>query len=170
MRTLTMKVYKFSELSEEAKQNAISKHSDINVDYNWWDFVYEDAKTSAFLDIQEFDLDRRQIGAKLTESMEKSIKSVLENHGKKCDTYKTAKKFQEKYNILAVRQRLSQTDQLYDELEEAKSELADEYTKELAEDFRGILQREFDYQTSDKGIIEAIETNEYEFDEDGDRI
>ena len=31
-------------LSDKAKQKAIEKFYDINVDYDWWDSVYEDAK------------------------------------------------------------------------------------------------------------------------------
>ncbi len=37
--------YKFDELPEEAKENAIEKYREDNLDYyDWWDCVYEDAK------------------------------------------------------------------------------------------------------------------------------
>src|SRR5689334_19678539 len=42
MRTIRTKIYKFSELTEDAKKKAIENLSDINADYSWWDFVYED--------------------------------------------------------------------------------------------------------------------------------
>jgi len=42
MRTIETKVYPFSELSEDAKEKAIEGLSDINLDYDWWNFVYED--------------------------------------------------------------------------------------------------------------------------------
>lgn len=38
----TIKTYKYEELDENAKQKVLEKHSDINVDYDWWDFLYED--------------------------------------------------------------------------------------------------------------------------------
>ena len=44
MRTIRTKVYKFSELSETSQQKAIEKLFDINVDCDWWEFVYEDFK------------------------------------------------------------------------------------------------------------------------------
>jgi hypothetical protein len=39
------KTYKFSELSEEAKEKAIEKLYDINVDYDWWDCCLEDIES-----------------------------------------------------------------------------------------------------------------------------
>lgn len=31
------------------------------------------------------------------------------------------------------------------------------------------LEKEYDYQTSDEAVVESIETNDYDFDEDGER-
>ena len=42
MRTIRTKVYSFSELSNTAQDKAISQFSDINVDYEWWESVYDD--------------------------------------------------------------------------------------------------------------------------------
>lgn len=42
MRTVRTKVYKFNELSKTAKEKAIESFYDINMDYDWWDSVYED--------------------------------------------------------------------------------------------------------------------------------
>lgn len=44
MRTIRIKLYKFNELSESAKEKAIESLSDINVDYEWWESTYEDFK------------------------------------------------------------------------------------------------------------------------------
>ena len=57
MRYEKIKVYEFNELSEEAKEKAIEKLWNINVDYEWWDCVYDDAENIG-LKIKEFDLDR----------------------------------------------------------------------------------------------------------------
>lgn len=44
--TITRTLYKFDELSDEAKEEAISKNRDINVDDEYWfEHIYEDAKT-----------------------------------------------------------------------------------------------------------------------------
>lgn len=42
MRTEEIKIYQFSELSEDAKEKAIEQFRDINVDSDWWDFIYSD--------------------------------------------------------------------------------------------------------------------------------
>jgi hypothetical protein len=41
MRTIRTKVFKFNELSETAKDRAISKLSDINTDHNWYEYTLE---------------------------------------------------------------------------------------------------------------------------------
>lgn len=47
MKKIAVKLYKFTELSKDAKQKAIEQFHDINVDYSWWEFVYDDFKTLA---------------------------------------------------------------------------------------------------------------------------
>ena len=48
MRTIEIKLYKFEELSEEAKQKVIEKMYDINVDDAfWYEFIYEDFEEKA---------------------------------------------------------------------------------------------------------------------------
>ncbi len=47
MKQVTIKLYQFSELKEDAKDTALDKMTDINTDHGWWDFVYDDFKTIA---------------------------------------------------------------------------------------------------------------------------
>lgn len=56
MRTIEIKLFSFNELSEEAQKKAIEKHYDINVDDNWWEFVYDDFREQATN--EGFDIDR----------------------------------------------------------------------------------------------------------------
>ncbi len=53
-----------------------------------------------------------------------------------------------------------------DNIEELEND-EDEFLKELLEDYRIILQKEYEYQTSEEAIIGTIEANEYEFTQDG---
>lgn len=41
--------FTFSALSPRAQKHALDKHRDINVEYDWWDFVYRDAARMAAL-------------------------------------------------------------------------------------------------------------------------
>ena len=47
-KTRTITVYTFSELSEDAKENAIENLSDINVTFDWWESIYEELKSIGF--------------------------------------------------------------------------------------------------------------------------
>lgn len=42
MKTIQLHLYELSELDEKAKAIAIEADRYINVDYNWWDFIYDD--------------------------------------------------------------------------------------------------------------------------------
>lgn len=44
-RTASKEIYTFAELSEEAKEKARDWYRAGGFDYEWWDFVFEDAKT-----------------------------------------------------------------------------------------------------------------------------
>lgn len=57
--TVETKVYKFAELSDEAKNKARDWFREGALDYDWFDSVYEDAK-SIGLKITSFDLGRSQ--------------------------------------------------------------------------------------------------------------
>src|SRR5262245_16755614 len=93
MRTIRTKVYKFKELSTEAQEKAIEKFYDINVDHDWWDSTYEDAKNIG-LKIKSFDLGRGRYckGEFLLNAYEVSGK-IVQEHGEGCETYKTAVNF-----------------------------------------------------------------------------
>jgi len=43
-RQVTKTIYTFDELSDEAKERAINDWNAEGLDYQWWDFVYNDAK------------------------------------------------------------------------------------------------------------------------------
>jgi len=58
--TKTYKVYKFSELSEKAKETVLEKQWDINISYDWWDSTYDDA-ANIELKITGFDIDRGKL-------------------------------------------------------------------------------------------------------------
>jgi type I restriction-modification system DNA methylase subunit len=42
--TTTRTLYTFDELSETAKEKALEVYRDINLNFDWWDGTYEDAK------------------------------------------------------------------------------------------------------------------------------
>jgi hypothetical protein len=42
MKTIELNLYVFGELDEKAKQKALKAYQDLNVDFDWWDFGYND--------------------------------------------------------------------------------------------------------------------------------
>jgi hypothetical protein len=158
MRTIQTTVYSFDELSEAAKQKAIEKLKDINVNHNWWDSVYEDA-ANVFITINGFDIYRKDITVSV-DNVQETIGKILEEHGKVCDTYKLAEKFLSDYNELAE-------DENFDD---KNADLEADFIQAIGEEYLSILSNEYDYRTSDEAIIETIEANSYEFTEEGELI
>ena len=156
MKTFTRQftVYKFSELNEDAQQRVLEDLYDVNVDHDWWECTYEDAKTIG-LEITEFDLDRgAHCECKLILDAEQSINEVLDNHGPSCKTYDIARKFKEEF-LLA-----GNDDDKY-------MDCTEEYLQEMSEEYLSILRKEYEYLMSREAVIETIESNEWTFTKEG---
>jgi hypothetical protein len=172
MKTVTLNLYQFSELTDEAKENAIKELYDINVDSDWWNSTYEDA-AQVNIKIKGFDIDRGSyVNAEFIESAYNTANLIILNHGESCETYKTAKSFIEDWNNLVskysdgVNINKVTEDNEYDFDNEA-DDLENDFLQSISEDYRIILSNEYDYLTSEKSIIETIEANEYDFTEYG---
>ena len=100
MREITTKVYSFNELSERAQARAIEQLFDINVDHDWWEFVYDDAER-AHLKISHFDIGRSwSIGIQLASPIWESVTAILNEHGKDTTTHTIASKYRDTLNKL----------------------------------------------------------------------
>ncbi len=169
--TVTTKIYKFDELSDEAKEVAVQEFSDLNVDHEWWDSIYEDAATIG-LKITAINIDQGSFcRGTWTEDAEEAAALILEHHGETCETHKDATTFlvdlgkaeaahkaQPGYNV-------EYDDDFKDEYE--YEEMCQEFKKTICEDYRIMLQKEYEYLCSEAAIIESIKANEYEFTADG---
>ncbi len=172
MRTVRTKVYKFDELAPEAKKKVISQFSDLNVYYDWHQFIYEDAAQIG-LKITGFDIDRgNYCKGEFTDSAYKVANNIKQNHGEACESHKTAITFIAEWDGLVSKYsdgidtgKVAE-DNEYDFDNEA-DELEIEFLKSICEDYRIILSKEYDYLTSEEAIIESIRSNEYEFTKDG---
>jgi hypothetical protein len=171
--TKTITLYSFDELSEQAQDKAIESLLDVNVDHGWWDYIYQDAANIG-LRIDEFDLYRNTIKGELTEYLLDVCKSIRMNHGKDCDTFKTAANYHKAYIAAFVEWPRTPTSdwkpvdwlaefKYWDEAQEIEADL----TKALLEDYMIMLKKEYDWLDSREGIVSAIEANEYFFKEDG---
>jgi myo-inositol catabolism protein IolC len=167
-RTIRTKIYKFDELSNDAKKKAIEQFYDINVMDEWWQYTYEDAEQIG-LKINEFDIDRASCcKGEFMLAANEVAQNILNNHGEVCETYKTATAFMEQWQPV-FSAYMDETSDKYEsrESENELQDIEDEFLKCLCEDYLVILRNEYEYQTSESAIIESIEANEYEFTKDG---
>lgn len=156
MRTKTINLYKFDELSDEAKEKARDWFREGNDGENEWDYIREDAKEIG-LEILSLDFNRPNKGRLLWDALEVA-EEIIKNHGKDCETHKTALRY------------LEQLKKENDEnLSEQREETEAEFLHDLLEDYRVMLDKEIEYQNSDEVVDENIMANEYEFTEDGKR-
>lgn len=156
MREKTIKVYRFEELNEKAQKAVLDHFREWQVNCNWWDFIYEDAAEIG-LEIEGFDLDRgAYVKGRFSKHPLDVCYDIKKRHGKNCETYKTAMQY-----FPAIKAAYEAND------EAALDEVADEFLKALCEDYRILLQKEYEYLTSDEAVREMIEANDYEFLENG---
>lgn len=170
MRTETAArtLYTFKELPWNIQDKVLQNLADINVNYEWWNGVYDDAK-SIGIKITGFDIDRGSYcnGEFLLAANEVAA-NIFRDHGENCETYKTATDFMAEWEpVFANYMDESSPDYESYESENKLQEIESEFLRSLLEDYRIILQHEYEYLASEPAIIETIEINQYEFDENG---
>lgn len=157
MKTIELNIYEFSELSENVKEKVISNLSYINVDYEWWDFIYYDAR-QVDLKISEFDIYIKSIKIDFIHSAEETAKKIKSEHGENCSIWKLADTFLYELNKL---------DENKDDYEDDIEYLEDDFLSDLGEEYLSIFNEQYEYLTSEEAIIETIEANGYQFTENG---
>lgn len=151
------KVYKYAELSDEAQQKVMEILGNTNVDNDWWNCIYDDA-AAVGIKITGFDLSEHSCSychGEFTDDAENIAEKISATHGETCETYKTASKFIKAHN------------ELINEYSDGMDELRNEFYHSILEDYRIMLQKDYEYLISEKAILETIDANDYEFTEDG---
>lgn len=155
MKTKTINLYEFDELDDSAKTKAIDDNRCMNVDYwCWWHNVYDDAKMIG-LDITSFDLYKHDIEGQFINADAFDVANKIKvEHGFDTATYELADEFLKEY---------AKADD--DDIDD----LSDDFLKSLLEEYRILLDKEFQWLTSDEAIIESLTSGQYEFNKDGSR-
>lgn len=161
MKTIETKVYEYDELSDEAKEKAREWYIQGAYDYDWYDFIYDEAKNLGF-EIESFDIYHKQIEIKLHDTAENISKKIIAEHGKNCDTHKTAKKYLTE--LARITKKMKQDESI------STDEIDEEFQQSLAEDYLAMLIAESEYMISEEAIKEMMEANEYTFTADGKRF
>lgn len=188
---------KYEQLSDKAKQNAIMGMYDINTNHDWWDGVYEYvgeiAKLLGFewFEIDNFNLDRGsyvQYDAhfystlmKLDELSDKpkdGLKGFIEPILKQVALCALHSPGSYLYANITPTGRTSLNVDWevwnsydYSEIQELLNGKAiEEAFDAFADWIQARLQEDYDYLTSDEVIEASIIANEYDFNEEGERV
>ena len=204
MRTLveTTEVFKLEELDESAQQTAYENivYSEGYLDYDWWDFIYDDVKRTG--ELIGIDIDKIYFSGFSSQGdgacFEGSYKyapgwrkALIAEYGKDNASLKEAVKIAEQlqavqrkafYKLSAsVKQRgfynhSGCTDiTVYDDRDgDPASASTDEEISQLLREYMDYiyvcLEREYEYLTSFEAFEETCKANAYEFDEYGNLV
>lgn len=182
MREMTVTVYSFAELSDDAKDRALNAFRDINVEYDWWDGAYDTIRTAGELlgleigDIH-FDTDLYCIFDASYEYARGAAKAVRDEFPHATDLHDVARKLQDlqkrHFYSLACAVKEGQSMNYYRCFRFGEYYECDDLG-DILDDFAHwawvLLDGEYEYLTSDEVVKEMIEANEYEFTADGELV
>ena len=163
MEVKEIKVYKFNELSEDAKQKAIESNYDISVDYDWWDcdydyFIEQLEEIGLSCEKFYFSTDRENY---IEPVNLKVIDERLFLKACKVDLRtKEAKKILEETGFSISENKYNTT------IETEDNDYSDIVQDKLS-DFLISLKSSYEYLTSEESIIESLLGNDYDFTVDG---
>jgi len=166
MKQVTINYYTFEELSEEVKEKVIQKYWDINVNSDWWDWVYENAKNIG-IEIESFDIDRGSYcHFKNTFDADDTYSLIISEHGEGFETYELAEQYSiDKGEILS---KYSQDDIDAGLCDNELTDLAKDFQNSLEKWYLFLLRKGYEYLTSEWVIKETLISNEYYFNEEGE--
>src|SRR5690606_23530752 len=194
MRTEQVKVFKFSELSEEAKERARAWYREGGLDYEWWDSIYEMFKTGGLLlgiNINQIYFSgfcsqgdgacftgeyayKKGWRAELKKEFGGELLTIFENIGQQLqDTqkqyfYKLSASVAHNgyyYHELCTDINVKLEDSFYPP-DTAEREIKD-ILRQFMQHTYSCLEKEYDYLNSDESVDESIINNDYEFTGEG---
>ena len=161
MKTIEIKVYKFDELDEQTKEKVIENYRYINVeDTFWYDWIKEDFNRLG-LEIQDFNLGRRNYVKIYIENFEDTSNYIIEEFGDSVLIKQTAKNYlKELKEIVSNFKEDEDIDREFETLDE-------NYQHEFEADILSYLRANYEHDISDEAVIDTIEANDYDFTTEG---
>jgi len=169
MKTIHLALYSFSELSANAKDEALNEHRFINVEYNWWDSIYEDAERSG-LKITGFEFESSwYCNAHFIHDAIHCAGEIMDHHGDTTPTYQIALSFWAKRSQIV---RTWPKDENWEfkhqgDLDEGLDRVEANFLIHLQWAYHSLLIEEYNFQTSDEAITATFEAQEFYFTADG---
>ena len=178
MREITVKAYKFDELSEAAQERALNELRYINVEFNWYEDTFDTIRTAGKLlgleiDGIYFDTDLYCIFDAHYRYVRGASAAVCKGFSWADDLHKVAKDLQalqkRHFYSLSCAVTKGRTTNRYSCFrfgEDYECDLGD-VIDDFARWAQILLRDEYKYLTSDEAVKETIEANGYEFTEGG---
>lgn len=171
MKTKTIELLTFDELSESAKQNAIKQLWDINVDYEWYDYLIDEFKDqlhfAGFSDVDIRFSGFYSQGDGLSFTGRFNNKDINKNADIYYQSIKDFLQYIEHKHCYFSIDRISSR-YSHENTVTSDNEYCLEYCRSIMQEFYRALQQEYEYLTSESAIIETIKCNNYYFTEDGE--
>lgn len=165
--TKTITLYTFDELSDAAKETARNWYREGLTNEFVLDCTLDDANTIG-LEIIELSQHRANKG-RFIEGAAECAQSIIKDHGKECETYKTARSFLESLDSLNVEYPEEEEGYRARKYDDEKEGLEKEFLQSLLSDYWRIFETDIEYLNSDQCVDENIRDNEYTFRENGKR-
>ena len=161
MKTIEIKVYKFKELDKQTREKVIENYRYINVeDTFWYDWIKEDFIRLG-LEIQEFDLGRRNYIKIYIDNFKDTSESILQEFGDSVAIKQTAKNYIDEFNKIQANFKEDK------DIERELEILDEQYEKEYSEDILSYIRLNYEWEINDEQIINTIEANDYDFTTNG---
>ena len=193
-----VKVYSIQDVKSnlELLEKVLEKHRDINISFDWWDFIYEDfkEKNNEYFDISNIYFsgfwsqgdgamfEYTNISNRLRDIFIEGLDlSPMRKGWLRNNVYVSGKGIQrghychEKSCSHSIYWEVDNGDlywdrTLYKWIQSFESDFEDfveELYVNLCTDLYSALEKEYDYITSHESILNSLEENDYEFTEDG---
>ena len=162
MKTIEINVYKFKELDKQTQRKVIENYRHINVDdFQWYDWIKDDFNRLG-LEIQEFDLGRRNYAKIYIENFEDTSNYIIKEFGDSVLIKQTAKNYlKELKEIVSNFKEDEDIDREFETLDE-------KYQHEFEADILSYLRANYESDISDEAVIDTIEANDYNFTWNGE--
>tara|TARA_Y100000310_G_scaffold309683_1_gene354052 strand:+ start:302 stop:904 length:603 start_codon:yes stop_codon:yes gene_type:complete len=200
MQQITINTYKYKELSKEAKEKVINKFQDINVNYDWWEFIIdnltEEIKEKLNIDIDTKDIHFEMLSRDNNIHIEsKTLISALSQKYPKLLDFDIPEKFGLFCNYLGgglcsslneseYKEEYIELEEEFNESEEIDKEVEIVQNKKIKEDimdnlrvlhnilkdYYNKLYEEYNYAVSEEAIVESLNVNEMMFKENGEVV
>jgi hypothetical protein len=169
MRTRTINIYKYDELSDRAKEAARDWWRQGALDYDWYDCYYEDAARVG-IKITGFDTGRScEITGEFINSAEDTAEKILAEYGNGSDSLAAEARHYQKTlaEFMATAEKDEDGELATWALVADKEDIDKDFLRAVLENYLVALREEAEHLQSDEVAEETIVANDYEFTENG---